>query len=295
MNQIIVHGGAGDIPDDLVAPYREACGRAARASYGLLCDGATAEIAVERAVRMLEDDEHFDAGRGSHLKLDGAVELDAGFMEGAHLRVGAVAGVRDIRNPISLARLLMHDPEYAFLIGEGASRYAEAHGMFRCDPRTLVVGREVRAWQAFLTRHAAIPAGGDTVGAIALDRTGHIAVGVSTGGRQFALPGRVGDVPCVGSGFYADDAIGAAACTGVGEEIMRLVLARRVVDTLSQGRSPTTACLSGIAELARRVNGRAGVIALDRHGRTGWAYNTARMARAWHDGAAVVSLVNRRD
>jgi beta-aspartyl-peptidase (threonine type) len=260
-----------------------------------LCDGATAEIAVESAIRLLEDDEHFDAGRGSHLKLDGAVELDAGFMEGAQLRLGAVAGVRDILNPISLARLLMDDPDYAFLIGEGASRYAEAHGMSRCDPRDLVVEREVRAWQMYLAKKAPAAPGGDTVGAIALDRTGHIAVGVSTGGRQFAMPGRVGDVPCVGSGFYADDAIGAAACTGVGEQIMRLVLAKHVVDTLARGRSPTAASQAAIEHLARRVDGRAGVIGLDRHGRTGWAYNTLRMARAWFDGHAVVSLVDRRD
>lgn len=292
--QLIIHGGAGDIPDSLLEPFRRGCRHAVEVGYHILKRGGCAEDAVEAAIRAMEDDETFDAGKGSHLNQEGVVSMDAGFMEGAHLNVGAVAGLRDIANPIVVARRIM-ESEHTFLIGEGAARFAEAHGIPRCDPRTLIVPREHEEWLALRQALRRAAPYGDTVGAIARDAQGHLAAGVSTGGRKFAVPGRVGDVPCVGSGFYADDAVGAAVSTGEGEQIVRIVMAKRAVDNLASGMHPQEAAEEVIAYLAKRVQGRAGIIVMDRLGRMGCAYNTFRMGRAWWEGGRIIVRVNRED
>lgn len=235
-----VHGGAWAIPDELVAAHLSGCREAAAVGYGLLLAGSSAEDAVEAAVRLMEDDETFSAGRGSYLNRDGHVELDAAFMEGRDLHVGAVAAVRDVANPVLLARKVM-ESDHVFLVGEGASRFAHACGLPLCDPARLVIAREVAAWRVHSSElGAALDPWGrsDTVSAIALDASGHLPVATSTGGRPYKLPGRVGDVPCVGSGFYADDRLGAALSTGEGEAIVRPVLAKRVVDSLAGPGGP---------------------------------------------------------
>ncbi|NLV73459.1 MAG: hypothetical protein GXY52_02070 [Chloroflexi bacterium] len=276
---IVVHGGAGDILDELVKGHLTGVRVAADLGYRILTQGGSAEDAVEAAIRSMEDDETFDAGRGSFLNQDGDVELDASFMEGAQLQAGAVAGVRDIANPISLARLVMDSP-LVFLVGEGASRFAESHGMSRCTPARLLVPRELAYWE--LKRKARL---GDTVGAVALDCTGHLAAGTSTGGRPMKVPGRVGDVPCIGAGLYADDTLGATSSTGAGEEIMRVVMAKYAVDRLEGGRHPQQAADDTIRYLQTKVNGSGGLILLDRQGRFGVSMNTRRMSRAWRSDA----------
>lgn len=289
---IIVHGGAWAIPDDLVEDHRRGCCRAARVGYDLLVQGHPSEDAVEAAVRLMEDDESF-AGRGSFLNLDGVVELDAGFMEGADLNAGAVAGVRDIANPISLARLVMNS-EHALIIGEGATRFAVARGLERCHPSSLVVQREIDRWSTLIgegrMKDPFAPA--DTVGAVALDGSGHLAVAVSTGGRPLKLPGRVGDVPCVGADFYVDDSSGGAVSTGDGEAVLRIVMAKRAVDALSRGDHPRRAAEAAIGYLWQRVQGRAGLIAMDARGLIGCAFSTPRMARAWGQGGEIVARVD---
>ncbi|MBC7254984.1 MAG: isoaspartyl peptidase/L-asparaginase [Chloroflexi bacterium] len=292
--RLIVHGGAGDIPDSLLDPFRAGCRRALEVGYGILNAGGSAEDAVEAAICVMEDDETFDAGKGSHLNQDGFVSMDAGFMEGAGLNVGAVAGLRDIPNPITVARRIM-ESEHTFLIGEGAAQFAVAHGISRCDPQGLIVPRERDEWLAMRQALRLNVPYGDTVGAIARDAKGHLAAGVSTGGRKFAVPGRVGDVPCVGSGFYADDAVGAAVSTGEGEYIVRIVMAKRAVDHLAAGMHPQQAAEEVIAYLAQRVGGRAGIIVMDREGRIGCAYNTFRMGRAWREDGHLIVRVNRED
>lgn len=290
---IIVHGGAWAIPDELVAGHHEGVRVAAQAGYDLLNRGACAEDAVEAAVRLMEDDPVFDAGRGSHLNADGLVELDAAMMEGAKLEVGAVASVRDIANPITLARHVMASP-HCLIVGEGATRFAESVGIARCTPEDLAVERELALWQARRKAMAVEQEGAsDTVGAICLDARGHLVAGVSTGGTQFKWPGRVGDVPCCGCGFYADDALGAAVSTGHGEAIMRGVLAQRAVRNMEDGNAAQVAAERAIAYLVRRIQGRAGLITLDTQGRVGCAFSTPRMARAWSDGGRIVALVER--
>jgi len=293
---IVVHGGAWDIPDNLVEAHDAGCAEAARRALAVLVANGCAEDAVQAAVASMEDDPIFDAGRGSFLNQDGIVELDAAIMDGAQLQVGAVAAVQDIANPIVLARMVMTSP-HAFLVGEGASRYAENHGMARCLPDRLVVGREVAAWEAYAGQNGDGDPWGhsDTVGAIALDARGHLAAAVSTGGRPYKLAGRVGDVPCAGCGFYADDAVGAAVSTGEGEAILRVVLAKRATDRMASGLSAESAAKEAIGYLWQRIGGHAGLITLDRRGRVGCTFNTARMARAWSQGERVFTAVDPDD
>ena len=289
---IIVHGGAWAIPDSLCAAHREGCRRAAKVGLRLLRSGHSAEDAVEEAVRHMEDNETFDAGRGSFLNRDGLVELDAAFMEGSHLNVGAVAAVRDIANVVSLARLVMNS-EHVFIVGDGATRFATDHGMSRCDPERLVISRELEAWRAYREQQGPSDPWGhsDTVGAIALDASGHLAAAVSTGGRPFKYPGRVGDVPCVGAGFYADDTLGAAVSTGEGEAILRVVMAKRAVDGLASGETRQVAT-DTIDHLYRRLGGHARLIMLDPEGNASCSFNTSRMARAWSRDGVVLAAVD---
>lgn len=282
---IAIHGGAGDIADALVAGHEQGVRRAAEIGLEILQRKGSAEDAIETAVRYLEDDETFDAGRGSFLNQDGEIELDAAFMEGRMLEAGAIAGVRDIANPISLARLVMGS-EQVFFVGEGASRFAEQHGMQRCTRERLLVPRELEYWQKVMGTVK-----GDTVGAVALDSLGHLAAGTSTGGRPLKLPGRVGDVPCIGSGLYADDQLGATSSTGEGEEIMRVVMAKWAVDHLAGGRDPQLVAQETIRHLYARVKGEGGLILIDRLGRVGCSFNTRRMSRAWSVGTQIYAQV----
>ncbi|MGD8397330.1 MAG: isoaspartyl peptidase/L-asparaginase, partial [Anaerolineae bacterium] len=236
---IIVHGGAWDIPPELHEAHREGTRRAVEAGWAVLDAGGSAMDAVEAAVVVMEDDETFDAGRGSFLNAEGQVELDAGCMEGAGLQVGAVASVQFIPNPIRLARAVMEKSEHVLLVAQGAQRFAQKHGFRSCDLTDLAVPREFERWQKLLydraysardtfARHQAHRRAGpgDTVGCVARDATGHIAAGTSTGGTPNKMPGRVGDVPMVGAGFYADDDYGGASTTGWGESIAKVLLAR---------------------------------------------------------------------
>jgi beta-aspartyl-peptidase (threonine type) len=321
---LIVHGGAWDIPDDEVAPHLAGCRRALAAGWEALTNGRSALDAVEIAVRIMEDDPTFDAGVGSVLNRDGLVELDAAIMDGATLRSGAVAAVRGIRNPISLARRVL-ESEAALLVGRGAERFADTVGIERCADEDMIVPRERARWEelcrlaAYRTPDAfqrppgevaglrGIVAGGDhapdqpglriqhpgdTVGAVALDRYGNLAAAVSTGGTPFKLPGRVGDTPLIGAGLYADVQTGGCASTGWGESIIKVLLAKTATDFLGAGYAPVEAARAAIERLEQRVHGLGGVILIDVRGRVGYAFNTPRMAYAYRvEGGAEVAGV----
>jgi beta-aspartyl-peptidase (threonine type) len=286
---IIVHGGAWDIPADLHADHVAGCRAAAEAGWDVLSRQGSALDAVEAAVRVMEEHSVFDAGFGSHLNRDAAVELDAGMMDGRTLMAGAVAAVKRVRNPISLARRVLHDSEHVFLVGEGAELFAREMGMALCDPAELVVERERLAWErrraaaptAANSRAAFVARPSDTVGAAALDADGNLAVGNSTGGTFFKHPGRVGDTPIIGCGLYADNTLGAAACTGWGEQIMKTVLAKTTVDQIALLGNPTTAANVAIAYFKLRIGGLGGVICLSPEGQVGWAHSTPHMAYAY--------------
>ena len=282
---IIVHGGAWDIPQDLHQAHREGTRLAAETGWEVLVKGGPALDAVEAAIVVMEDDETFDAGRGSFLNADGQVELDAGFMDGTQLEVGAVAGVQFIRNPIRLARAVMEKSEHVFLIGQGAQRFAHRMGFPACDLTDLAVPREFERWQRLLYDQAysarqAFTRPADTVGCVALDVDGHVAAGTSTGGTPNKMPGRVGDVPMVGCGFYADDELGGASSTGWGEAIAKVLLARLALPHLQEKGDPHIAARNAILRLADKVNGVGGIILLTPDGQPGWHCNTPYMARA---------------
>jgi beta-aspartyl-peptidase (threonine type) len=294
---MIVHGGAWAIPDDQVEPHQNGCRAALAAGWAILTSGGSALDACEAAVRIMEDDPIFDAGVGSVLTAVGTVELDAALMDGRTLRYGAVAGLRRIRNPISLARHVLEGPG-TMLIGEGAEAFAVARGTPLIANEELIVERERLLWEQWRAAQsnsdpyrekaiseadrAAAVAGHDTVGAIALDQHGNLIAANSTGGTPFKLPGRVGDTPIVGCGLYADASIGAAVCTGWGESIVRMALARRAVELLERGFAPQSAAEIAIRSLARSVpGGSAGCILLTPAGQVGMAWNTRRMAYAY--------------
>jgi beta-aspartyl-peptidase (threonine type) len=276
---IIVHGGAGSRPAD--GPDAEAaragCARAAAIGYAILVAGGAALDAVEAAVRALEDDERFNAGRGSALTRAGTVEMDAAIMSGDRLRLGAVAALSGVRNPIELARRLLEDGEHALLVGAGALDFAREAGV-PLVPDDFHITERARGDLARELARRALPAGGGTVGAVAVDAAGHVAAATSTGGMVGQRPGRVGDSPLPGAGTYADDEAGAASATGHGERIMQVALTKTAVDLL-RARPAREAAAAALVTL-ERVGGRGGLIVIDKRGEVGVAFNTTSMSWA---------------
>jgi beta-aspartyl-peptidase (threonine type) len=262
-----VHGGAGADPggrEDL----RAGLGEAVAAGWRALTAGGAALDAVEAAVRRLEDHPRFNAGLGSVLTTAGTVETDASIMEGDGLRNGAVAAVSGVRNPITLARRILEEGRHSLFAGPGALAQAEALGVPLCDPALLVTEPQRR-------RLAALQAG--TVGAVALDRLGTIAAATSTGGTPGKHPGRVGDSALIGCGTYAESTLGGVSCTGDGEAIIRVTLARRALDILKSVGEPGHACEVALSVLVEEGRGQGGLIMVDWRGRVGWARSTALM------------------
>jgi beta-aspartyl-peptidase (threonine type) len=278
---IVVHGGAGPRPPagpEATAAH-EGCAAAATLGRTILSQGGSALDAVQAAVRALEDDERFNAGRGSCLTRAGTVEMDAAVMDGRGLRVGGVAAVSGVRNPIDLARAVLDDGEHVLLVAEGALVFARERGV-ALTPADFHITEAQRASLAReLARRGAKVAGGGTVGAVAVDQHGHVAAATSTGGMVAKRPGRVGDSPLAGAGTYADDEAGAASATGHGERIIQVSLTKTAVDLLRAGVPAPEAASRAIASLGR-VAGKAGIILVDRSGGIGAAFNTASMAWA---------------
>jgi beta-aspartyl-peptidase (threonine type) len=260
---------------------------AAAAGWRALEKGGSALDAVEEAVVVLEDDETFDAGRGSFLNRDGKVQLDAFIMDGATLRGGGVGGVERLRNPVRAARKILSDSPHVYFVAEGAERFAAEHGIALCRNEDLIIPREVerlREYQAQTSTHGndlfAPEISHDTVGAVALDRDGNIAASTSTGGTLNKAPGRLGDSSLIGCGCYADNLSAAASTTGWGEPIMKLVLAKWAADRVESGNLPEWVAKEAMNYLKQRLNGHGGIILLDAKGRFGIAHNTPRMAWA---------------
>jgi len=271
---LIVHGGAGANPAE-AGDYRQGVRDAALGGWRVLADGGAALDAVERAVRALEDDPRFNAGRGSVLNRDGAVEVDASIMEGDRLQCGAVAALSRIANPITVARRVLESRRQVLLVGEGALAFARSVGIPECDPASLVTDRQ-RKRHAELARQPATRGGG-TVGAVALDRNGTIAAATSTGGTPGKLPGRVGDSALIGCGTYADSSIGGVSCTGDGEAIMRVVLGHRALRYLKDADDPDYAAKVAVDLLVDEGGGQGGLILIDWRGRAGFATSTRLM------------------
>ncbi len=313
---LIVHGGAGTILPERYDAAREGCRAAAEAGWRILRDGGSALDAVQAAITALEDNPGFNAGTGAVLTTDGRAQLDAGIMDGATLAAGAVAGIERIKNPIVLARAVLASP-HVLLLGAGAEQFATESNIALCDPAELVTPSQRARWQRGYREgedvnvdsiaEQSLPAvevkqgGGNkrqnghkapiaihaddtkhgTVGAVALDVHGNMAGGASTGGIAAKHPGRVGDTPLVGCGFYAENGVGGVSSTGRGEDYIRLVLARRAAEYMGHGMPAQAAATAAIRLLSERVGGLGGLIVLDGAGRVGYARNTSSMAHAY--------------
>lgn len=281
---LLVHGGAGEIPEDGHQARVAGCERAAEAGWAILSDGGSALDAVEVAVRLMEDNPIFNAGHGSSLNARGEVELDAIIMDGQNLNLGAVAAVQRIRNPVSLARLVLCESEHAFLVGSGAEAFARDHGVPICSLQQLLVEEELKRSQELKAGRAPCPPQHftclGTVGAVAMDRQGNLVAATSTGGARNKLPGRVGDSPLVGCGAYADNQA-AASATGQGEALMKVVICKTACDLVMGGHTPREAAEVAVAVLAERTGGgRGGLVVIDRRGQFGIAHNTSHIAYA---------------
>ena len=282
-----VHGGAWNIPDALWPAHESGCRKAYDLGLELLQTGGSALDAVVAAIGYLEDDPVFDAGYGSFLNELGEVELDAGLMEGRHLKSGAVLGVSRVKNPIELALHVLKHTDHCLFTGEGAHQLVKNSGVQRVDPQQHIHPRErelhrrIQAGDQEILEQAWTRQGHDTVGAIALDKHGVLAAGNSTGGTLNKAVGRVGDAALVGSGFYADNQIGAVVCTGWGEGIMRSAMAMKGLHLL-ESMDPHQAARKALDHLRGRVGGFGGILLMNRNGRCGLAFNTERMA--YHHG-----------
>ena len=309
---LVVHGGAWAMPDDVVEAHIRGVNNALTAGWRVLERGGPALDAVEEAVVIMEDDETFDAGRGSFLNRDGKVQLDALIMEGSTLRAGGVGCVERLRNPVREARKILSESPHVYFVGEGAEKFAAEHGIPLCRNEDLIIPREVERLHEYQAknptsraqnaREMGHPTSGvgqptgsemfapgdddatishDTVGAVALDRDGNIAAATSTGGTLNKAPGRLGDSSLIGCGCYADNQSAAVSTTGWGEPIMKLVLAKWTADRISAGNMPEWSALEAMNYLKQRVNGHGGIIVLDPRGHVGIAHNTPRMAWAY--------------
>jgi beta-aspartyl-peptidase (threonine type) len=262
---LIVHGGAGPIPETERELRQAAVERARDAGWSAIGHGALA--AAVGAVRHMEDEPLLNAGIGACLNSDGEVELDAGVMEGTRLRAGGVACLRDVRHPIDLAVAVMEDGRHVILAAAGASRFAREHGLEMADPSIFITDR----------KRQELMQGADTVGAVARDGEGRLAVAVSTGGVKGKLPGRIGDSPIPGAGLYVDDRFGGVCGTGLGEAFIRLGLARLMVVELQHGMDAAAVAQGAVDHLHKALKAPGGVIVLPREGSPRAAFNTPAM------------------
>lgn len=308
---IVVHGGAGVIERSKLGPdgdaaYRAGLKQAIEAGSAVLDKGGPAVDAVEAAIHVLEDDPHFNAGRGAVFTSEGKNEMDASIMDGSNLKAGAVAGIRTTRHPISAARAVMDKSPHVMIAGPGADAFAERVGLEQQPPSFFFT--ESR-WQALLKqltkegkpippRPAGVPVSGPmipvaqleespdthlygTVGVVALDRQGNVAAGTSTGGMQAKMPGRVGDSPIIGAGTYASNQSCAVSGTGTGEYFIRLGVAREVCNLVFfKGMKLQDAADQVIHHELEALHGDGGVIAIAPDGQQAWSFNTPGMFRA---------------
>ncbi len=290
----MAHGGAGTRA--MTAMQRTCLADALVTGYEVLGRGASSVEAVEMTIRVLESSGLFNAGVGSRLQLDGVRRMDASIMEGRTLRAGAVAGIQEVRHPIAAARLVMEETEHVLLVGEPATRFARyfklksdrqpfpgrvSFKLLRAQQASGPTRKTLNLYRAMRVRPTV---GLETVGAVAVDRSGTVASGASTGGIALMLPGRVGDTPLIGCGVYADNGGGAVSMTGVGEGIIRLAVAKEIVDRLAAGASPALAARLVLNKLVTRIRGAAGALVLAPDGRFAIRHTTPRMCAGWWTG-----------
>jgi beta-aspartyl-peptidase (threonine type) len=302
---VVLHGGAGEVERSTFTAERDASYRAAlkaalHAASQVLSKGGKALDAVEAAIRLMEDDPLFNAGRGAVFSAEGRNELDASIMDGATLRCGAVAGVRRTRNPITLARTIMEKSPHVMMAGQGADAFAAASGLEQVDASFFFTEnrwqsllrelkkrglpapeRPARTPKAEAIEYVDEPKKYGTVGVVALDHEGNLAAGTSTGGVTAKRYGRVGDTPIIGAGTYASNQSCAVSATGTGEYFIRLTVAREICGLVQYKGLPVQAAADEVVQRRlKAIGGDGGVIALSPQGDMAWSFNTGSMYRA---------------
>jgi L-asparaginase / beta-aspartyl-peptidase len=291
---IAIHGGAGVIDRVQMTPEREASylaglSLALDAGYAALERGGSSLDAVTAAVRIMEDDPQFNAGRGAVLTHNGAAELDAAIMDGNGPRAGAVAGVMHVKNPIELARLVMEKSPHVFLIADGAEEFALEQGVILVPNSYFRTERRMRELEQTLREERdplkpIPPPGTGTVGAVAFDRSGNVAAATSTGGVINRRHGRVGDSPLIGAGTYANNESGAVSGTGRGEFFIRSVVAHDICALVQYKRLSLDAAVHEVVQnKLPRLGGEGGVIAVDTTGHIAMDFNSVGMFRGARD------------
>jgi beta-aspartyl-peptidase (threonine type) len=295
--KLLIHGGAGTILPSAMTPeletqYRNGLEKALKAGHKILSEGGPSLLAVESAVKELEDHPLFNAGKGSVFTHDKRHEMDASIMDGKTLKAGAVAGVANVRNPITLAMKVMRESDNVLLVGEGAEKFAAQHGVkqvessyFYTEFRYQQLMQIIDTHKAQLDHNVAVPLGEDnkkfgTVGAVALDQDGNLAAATSTGGLTNKKFGRVGDSPIIGAGTYANNRTCAVSATGQGETFIRYVVAYDISCLMEyKGLSLPDACREVISKIDKADPECGGVIALDAAGNFCFEFNTPGMYR----------------
>jgi len=290
---IVVHGGAGKWSSERSQAGLEGVKRAATTGFDILNNGGSAVDAVMEAVAVMEDDGAFNAGYGSSLNIERGVEMEASIMNGKTLQAGAAGLLRDIRNPVRLARIVMEKTDHVFVVGKGAEKLAKLFNLERRNPmsdlrlkyyeeqkKLLLDGKfELPKLAELIKTHPDLFQL-ETVGAVALDKNGNVAAATSTGGFPLKLPGRIGDSPLIGCGTYADNNAGACSATGVGEIAIRLALSKTVCNYMENGKTAQEAVEEAITLVNTRISAtynHIGLIAVDPYGRVGAAHNSPNM------------------
>jgi beta-aspartyl-peptidase (threonine type) len=306
---LVIHGGAGTIERSNLTPerereYRAGLERALAAGYEILKRGGSSLDATEAAVRVLEDDPHFNAGKGAVFTNAGTNELDAAIMDGKTLKAGAVANLCHIQNPIGLARMVMDKSPHVLMTGDGAETFAKENGVPILPDQKYFFTQE--RWDALQKMKAAEKNGGvgekkfiisdqdrhGTVGAVALDQNGNLAAATSTGGTTNKKAGRVGDSPIIGGGTYANNQTCAISCTGDGEYFIRAVVAHETSALMEHRGMPLRDAAETALDRAKQLGGSGGLIAIDKNGEMALPFNTNGMYRGYVDsrGKFVVEI-----
>lgn len=299
---LVIHGGAGTIERSDITPekeseYRAGLERALTAGYEILKRGGSSLDATEAAVRVLEDDPHFNAGRGSVFTSAGTNEMDAAVMDGKTLAAGAVAVLKHVKNPISLARLVMEKSGHVMIDGEGAEAFAKENGVELVDQKYFFTQARWEALQKIKAAEKKRTGGAGkafiitdqdrhgTVGAVALDKNGNLAAATSTGGTTNKRPGRVGDSPVIGAGTYANNATCAVSATGDGEYFIRASVGHDISALIEYRGMSLKDAAQAVLDKVAKLGGTGGLIAIDHEGKMALPFNTAGMYRGYVDSS----------
>ncbi|MBM4171925.1 MAG: isoaspartyl peptidase/L-asparaginase [Ignavibacteria bacterium] len=297
---IVIHGGAGTIlkknmTEEREAAYNDKLKEALEAGYNILENGGTSLDAVETAVRIMEDSPLFNAGKGAVLTEKGVAELDAAIMDGKNLMAGAIAGIRHVKNPISLARLVMEKSPHVMMIGEGAEEFGKEMKVEFVENEYFITKERWESYQRAIQREEERKKQekSGTVGAAALDKNGNLAAATSTGGMMMKKFGRVGDVPIIGAGTYANNKTCAVSATGHGEYFIRLGVARDISDLMMyKNYSLSEAAKEVVIKKLGELGGTGGVISIDKDCNIAMPFNTSGMYRGYYlsDGKPVTKI-----